>query len=71
MRTRTSPRNQEILWRALGGWSQDPLSPRKPFTAEEISGMWWLSKRTRNMMLRDIEREAHKAAVKRALAKGD
>lgn len=27
MRTRRSPRNQEILWRALGGQNQTPVVP--------------------------------------------
>jgi len=64
MRTRRSPRNQEILWRELGG----PAKPKPAPVATDTTGMWWLSKRTRAMLERDKARAARKAAWKAAAA---
>ena len=66
MRTRRSPRNQERLWRALGG----PPAP-KPAPAEDPVevlrarlALSFLSPRTRRMLERDLEREIQKAKVR-------
>jgi hypothetical protein len=66
MRTRRSPRNQEILWRELGGKVEKP-KPAEPKAVEEIEAMWWISKRSRNMMIRDAQkrkRDALRKAIK-------
>lgn len=56
MRTRRSPRNQEILWRALGRQGAEAPAPVAPTrTREEIDAMWWLPKQSRRLMLRDLE----------------
>lgn len=63
MRTRRSPRNQLILWRALGG--PPPETPKEvpPQTAEEIKAMWWISKRSRNMRLRELAKRETRARI--------
>jgi len=53
MRTRRSPRNQAILWRALGGTVEPAPLPPPALTVGEIKAMWWLSKTSRNQLLRD------------------
>ena len=64
MRTRRSPRNQEILWRALGGDSPVPKlepSPYLSMTDEEIDYAYWsMSKTSRGQ----LKREAAKARVR-------
>lgn len=67
MRTRRSPRNQEILWRELGGKVEKP-KPAEPLTVEEIEKMWWISRRARNIMIRSAQkakRDATRKALKR------
>lgn len=61
MRTRRSWRNQNRLWKMLvNGCVNDPVQPPTPkpkpvkLTAEEIDGMWWVSKTSRNLMKRDL-----------------
>ena len=53
MRTRRSPRNQEILWRALGGKVEKPEPLKVTRTDAEIDAMFWLSKTSRNLLKRD------------------
>ena len=66
MRTRRSPRNQEILWRALGGNAKKPIASPAPIRSdEEIDAMWWVSKTSRSMMKRDA------AKARAALEKGE
>lgn len=67
MRTRRSPRNQEILWRELGGMVEKP-TPAEPKTVDEIEAMWWISRRARNIMIRSAQkakRDALRKAIKR------
>jgi hypothetical protein len=53
MRTRRSWKNQDKLWKELGGNKGNKiLSPTK--TADEINAMWWLSKTSRNALLREV-----------------
>lgn len=60
MKTRRSPRNQERLWRELGGQSPQPkLAP--------MPSDWWMKPATRAR--RAAEREALLAKVREALAK--
>ena len=65
MRTRRSPRNQEILWRALGS-GDGPVpklepSPYLSMTDEEIDYAYWsMSKTSRGQ----LKREAAKAHVR-------
>lgn len=60
MRTRRSPRNQEILWRALGPPPEPKLAPVQ-HTAEEIAALPGLSKTSRSLMLRDLQRQKTRA----------
>lgn len=57
MRTRRSWRNQNRLWKELGG---KPASPppivQPPRTEAEIDAMWWLPKTSRSLMKRDLKR---------------
>jgi len=72
MRTRRSPRNQEILWRDLGRQGQPPPEPRREpviKTDEEIDRIPFLSERTRRMMKRDSERARKRAAFAKALVR--
>jgi hypothetical protein len=57
MRTRRSPRNQEILWRALSG--EPPPQPQRSDTVEAIRRMLAtpiLNRRTRGQLERDLVR---------------
>lgn len=56
MRTRRSPRNQMILWRALGGKPEPPPQPAAADlkTDAEIDRMFWLSKTSRNLLKKDM-----------------
>ena len=65
MRTRRSPRNQERLWRELGGKVEKP-KPAEPLTVEEIEKMWWISRRARNIMIRSAQK-AKRDALRKAL----
>jgi hypothetical protein len=56
MNTRLSWRNQDRLWKALGEPTKKPV-PAPPRTREEIEAMWWLSKTSRNLLLRDLEKK--------------
>jgi len=56
MRTRRSPRNQEQLWRELGGKVEKPPSVTTIRTDAEIDAMFWISKTSRNLMKRDAEK---------------
>jgi hypothetical protein len=58
MRTRRSPRNQERLWRELGGKPEPKPEPSVLRTREEVEAMWWIPKASRNLMLRDIAKRA-------------
>ena len=53
MRTRRSPRNQERLWRELGGKVEQPKPIVTVRTDAEIDAMFWVSKTSRNLMKRD------------------
>ena len=67
MRTRRSPRNQEILWRELGGQLAPKPAPLPPKTDAEIDAIPFLSQRTRNILKREAASERFKAAKKRAI----
>ncbi|MDP2322530.1 MAG: hypothetical protein Q8N51_00680 [Gammaproteobacteria bacterium] len=54
MRTRRSPRNQEILWRALGGPTQPLVIVDVIAAAEHDLALPFLSSRTRRMLERDL-----------------
>ena len=67
MRTRRSPRNQDRLWRALGAPMPSAQEievalsgPPRPRTAEEIDAMWWIPRRSRTLLKRDLARDARK-----------
>lgn len=64
MRTRRSPRNQEILWRALGG---DLLATR-PIGAASLDSPRIISRRERMAMEREAVKEALRAKVREVLA---
>ena len=66
MRTRRSPRNQEILWRALGGPKPAPVVVDEVAAAERALAQPFLSPRTRRMIERDLIR-AKQRAVARAV----
>lgn len=68
MRTRRSPRNQEILWKALGGPKTEPVKVDPIAAAERALADPFLSPRTRRMFERDILRAKQRAAVTAALA---
>lgn len=74
MRTRRSPRNQDRLWRALGGQPPRPvvtvtLDP--VLIIESILAKPGLSARTRQGFERDLKRAKHRAAIIRAKHKGE
>lgn len=60
MRTRRSPRNQEILWRALGGKVEKLAPVTATRTDAEIDAMFWISKTSRNLMKRDAAKRRAK-----------
>jgi hypothetical protein len=60
MRTRRSPRNQEILWRALGGKVEKPTTALIIRTDAQIDAMWWISKRSRGLLKRDAMKKRAK-----------
>ena len=64
MRTRRSPRNQEILWRSLGG--HRPVRPKADDVAviEAILGDINLAKRHRAAFERDLQRAKIRRAKK-------
>jgi hypothetical protein len=68
MRTRRSPRKQEILWRELGGTVGKP-KPAEPKTVEEIETMWWISRRARNIMIRAAQKQK-RDALRKAIKAG-
>jgi hypothetical protein len=53
MHTRRSPRNQERLWRELGGKVKKPEPIAIVRTDAEIDAMFWISKTSRNLLKRD------------------
>lgn len=57
MRTRRSWRNQERLWKALGGPAPPKAPPAPAKTRADIEAMWWVSKRTRAALIRELERK--------------
>lgn len=62
MRTRRSPRNQERLWRELGGDVPAP-APRDPIASiEESLKLTTLNPRTRRQLERELQREKIKRA---------
>ena len=65
MRTRRSPRNQEILFRELFKPTTVPVESVAPV---DLSKAFWLSPRAKRQVKRDRIAAAHKAAVKRALS---
>ena len=65
MRTRRSPRNQEILFREL---FKPPAIPVQVVEPVDLSKAFWLSPRAKRQIERDRSAAAHKAAVKRALS---
>lgn len=63
MRTRRSPRNQEILWRDLGRQGQTPTPKPAPApipTDAEIDAMWWIGKRSRSLLKQDMAKRRRK-----------
>lgn len=58
MRTRRSPRNQEILWRLLGGEKKVILPPTidEQIVATEAALKTCWNKRTRGQLERDLAR---------------
>lgn len=60
MRTRRSPRNQEILFRELFKPEATKVEQPAPKTAEEIDAMWWIPKTSRSQMKRDAEKKRRK-----------
>lgn len=68
MRTRRSPRNQELLWKYLGAPKQAPIKIDRVAAAERALALPFINKRTRRMFERDLARAKQKAAVTRALA---
>lgn len=68
MRTRRSPKNQETLWRALGGTSE-PKPERDPVeVAEAVLAMAREAGRSART-IRQCERAVEQAKRRRALAK--
>jgi hypothetical protein len=63
MRTRTSPRNQEILFREL---FKSPAVPVPAVEPLDLAKAWWLSPRVKRQIERDRARAARRAAFKRA-----
>ena len=59
MRTRRSPRNQEILWRALC----PPKPPTPPAEPLDLETAWWLSPRAKEMIVADRARAARRAII--------
>lgn len=57
MRTRRSPRNQERLWKELGGKVEKPQPITVTRTDAEIDAMFWLSKTSRNLLKRDNRKQ--------------
>lgn len=68
MRTRRSPRNQEILWRSLGELPAAAIKVDPVAAAERALQQPFLSPRTRRMLERDLIHAKQRAAVARALA---
>ena len=67
MRTRRSPRNQERLWRELGGEREKPPQIDHLRVLERALELC-MNKRTRKQIERDIANEKHRRAVRAALA---
>ena len=65
MRTRRSPRNQQILFRDL---FKPPATPIQSVTPIDLSKAFWLSPRAKRQVERDRIAATHKAAIKRALS---
>lgn len=68
MRTRRSPRNQEILFRELFKSADQPPvpAPTPILTDEEIDAMWWIPRTSRSLMKRDAARARQRLAYARA-----
>lgn len=65
MRTRRSPRNQEILWRELGKQGMPaPVARPEPeiLTDEEIDAIPFLSKSSRSLMKRQMRHRRFRKA---------
>jgi hypothetical protein len=57
MRTRRSPRNQERLWRALGGSKPKTRAQlTAPLSDAEIDAIWWIPKASRSLMKREARK---------------
>jgi len=67
MKTRRSPRNQEILWRALGGQRPTAQEIDPIASIERSMSQPFLSPKTRRMLERDLASAKHRAAIDRAL----
>jgi hypothetical protein len=63
MRTRRSPRNQERLWRELGGKAEKPQPIISVRSDEEVDAMFWLSKTSRNLLKRDAAKQRQKEPI--------
>lgn len=73
MRTRTSPRNQEILFRDLFRPEKVVIVPQRPahldMSDQEIDRTYWhFNKRSRNQMKREATKERLRAQVRAHLA---
>lgn len=68
MRTRRSPRNQELLWKYLGSPKPAPVKIDRIAADERALSLPFINKRTRRMFERDLAAAKQKAAVTAALA---
>ena len=67
MKTRRSWRNQNRLWKYLGGPAPPPIAHDAITAAEAALKIPTLNRRTRRMFERDLARAKHRAAVRLAL----
>ena len=65
MRTRRSPRNQERLWRELGGKKPAPAKRDEVADLESILARGEMNKRTRGQLERALQRAKFKRAKER------
>ena len=63
MRTRRSPRNQEILWRALGGEAPKPVKVDEVAMLTRFLADPFISPRARRKAERDIDVAKKRAAL--------
>ncbi len=66
MRTRTSPRNQERLWRELGGRPRGNVTVDEVEALERSLGQPFLSQRTQRQLMRALAAGKRRVAFARA-----